>query len=134
MVPRPFSRGGLFRYDRTEARISSVERGSVLQVHTSVDICFSYLSGSLEDDNGGRGGRASTKSLIRGVEFCAVRPTRAPRASLDSVGPDFRESDTAEVLRISLLGTSVNTPKMAYSRDTCDFGSGVWWLRCVRSG
>jgi hypothetical protein len=29
---RPFSRGGLSRYDRTEARISSVERGSVLQV------------------------------------------------------------------------------------------------------
>jgi hypothetical protein len=30
-----FSRGGLSRYDRTEARISSLERGSVLQVHSA---------------------------------------------------------------------------------------------------
>jgi hypothetical protein len=31
----PFSRCGLSRYDRTEARISSVERGSVLQIHSA---------------------------------------------------------------------------------------------------
>jgi hypothetical protein len=42
MVPRPFSRGGLFRNDRTEAPISSVAAESVLQVHASVDICFSF--------------------------------------------------------------------------------------------
>src|SRR3712207_3252457 len=43
------------------------------------------------DSNAGRVEKHPPKGRSGSVEFCAVRPTRAPRASLGAAGPDFRE-------------------------------------------
>src|SRR5687767_6081147 len=86
MAAVPFSRV-VVRSDRTDAPISSVVARSVPQnlVHL-LPPSIRVPSMVLRD-----GWRGIHRKVDQGVEIFAVRPTRAPRVSLGTAGPDFRE-------------------------------------------
>src|SRR5215210_3743773 len=112
-------------------------------VAISFPISILLPSVCLDDSIAGRVEGQPPKGRSWGVEFCAVRPTRAPRASLGTAGSDFREPPKDELRRILLPRTRVHKGSemreasfaviMACSKSV-DQGEAVWLPHALTGG